>query len=193
MAVRWKSDPSHAASYISWNDWQDFLKKLNDSVGRARFSVSSEERAEARTTSLKFALPTEAQWEYACRAGTTTRFYYGDDPDDSKLKDYAGFDGNAWDIGEKYAHPVGRKKPNAWGLYDLHGNVYEWCQDWYSSDYYNKSPEGDLAGAQHGTARVLRGGSWGVDARGCRSASRCWGHPVLDCYFVGVRICLRDF
>jgi formylglycine-generating enzyme required for sulfatase activity len=102
---------------VSWEDCQEFVKKLNEEVRSARFSVSSEERAEARTTSLRFALPTEAQWEYACRAGSANRSSFG--KDDRNLGAHAWYTGNS---GSK-THPVGEKKPNAWGLYDMHGNV----------------------------------------------------------------------
>jgi formylglycine-generating enzyme required for sulfatase activity len=101
----------------------------------------------------KFSLPTEAQWEYACRAGTTTRWSFGDDG--AQLGEYAWYR-------DKMAHPVGQKKPNAWGLYDMHGNVSEWCADWWGNAYYAKSPANDPAGPDSGTYRVLRGGSAGL-------------------------------
>jgi formylglycine-generating enzyme required for sulfatase activity len=134
------------------DDCQPFLKKLN-----AKF-VQCKGR---------FTLPTEAQWEYACRAGSTTRYYFGDD--ESLLAEYAWYSGHSDGI---KTHPVGEKKPNVWGLYDMLGNVDEVCQDWYDSDYYGKSPTDDPAGPPRGLYRVGRGGSWGTNAKGCRSASR---------------------
>jgi len=165
-----KENPRHAATYISWEDCHEFLKKLNV----------------ARTTS--FALPTEAQWEYACRSATTTRFYYGEDETSRLLKDYAWFGDNAYKAGDKYAHPVGQKKPNAWGLYDMHGNVWEWCQDWYG-DYPSKTvinPEGPTAGDY----RVIRGGSWYNSARFCRSADRYRIRPSDRLDGLGFRVVL---
>jgi formylglycine-generating enzyme required for sulfatase activity len=135
---------------VSWDDCQDFLKKLN-ALAKAQGN---------------FRLPTEAQWEYACRAGTKTRFCSGDA--DAGLTDYAWFGANSGGT----THPVGEKKPNAWGLHDMHGNVWEWCADWWEQDYYGKSPRDDPTGPVTGAGRVLRGGSWDDGARYCRSASR---------------------
>ncbi len=111
-------------------------------------------------------MPTEAQWEYACRAGSKTKYWFGDDG--SKLGDYAWYGENSGNT----THPVGEKKPNAWGLYDMHGNVWEWCQDWNEDEYYAKSPVDDPTGAATGWFRVLRGGGWLSPARYCRSANR---------------------
>ncbi len=139
------------AVYVSWNDAQKFIKKLNRREG-----VN------------KYHLPTEAEWEYTCRAGSTARFCFGDS--DSQLGDYAWWDGNADNIGEDYAHRVGAKKPNAWGLYDMHGNVWEWCWDScnYKSgvvtDTYRDGIVDPLC--TKGSSRVCRGGSWFNNARG---------------------------
>ena len=138
---------------------------------------------------MRFALPTEAQWEYACRAETTTKYYFGDDA--SKLGDYAWFKKNADDVNKKYAHPVGKKKPNAFGLYDMHGNVWEWCQDWYG-DYQSTSAI-DPSGPTGGKPRVLRGGSWSINASSCRSAYRFGFVPVYRFYYSGFRVSVRDF
>jgi formylglycine-generating enzyme required for sulfatase activity len=165
-----KENPRHAATYISWEDCREFLKKLNV----------------ARTTS--FALPTEAQWEYACRSATTTRFYYGEDETSRLLKGYAWFDDNAWDVGDKYAHPVGQKKPSAWGLYDMHGNVWEWCQDWYGN-YPNEAATNPV-GPTSGSYRVQRGGSWYGSARYCRAADRFRFLPGFRVRYLGFRLAL---
>ena len=164
-----------SVNYVSWNQCQEFLVKLNQSSGLK--------------SGMRFALPTEAQWEYACRAETTTKYYFGDDA--SKLGDYAWFDKNAKDANKKYAHPVGKKKPNAFGLYDMHGNVWEWCQDWYG-DYQSTSAI-DPSGPTGGQRRVLRGGSWRYDADFCRSAFRIWSYPGGRDSDYGFRVSVRDF
>ncbi len=135
---------------VSWNDVQEFIKKLNKMEGTD-----------------KYCLPSEAEWEYACRAGTTTRYCFGDD--ESKLKDYTWYRDNS---GAK-THPVGKKKPNPWGLYDMHGNVWEWCQDKYH-DNYSVAPSDGSAWEDGGSSfRVIRGGSWSINgADYCRSAKR---------------------
>ena len=133
---------------VSWNDVQEFVKKLN-----------------AKEGTDKYHLPSEAEWEYACRAGTTTKYSFRDD--EAKLGEYAWYDKNS---GYKI-HPVGQKKPNSWGLYDMHGNVWEWCQDTYH-DSYNGAPTDGSAWEDSSSVRVLRGGGWHYGAGYCRSASR---------------------
>jgi sulfatase modifying factor 1 len=147
-----KEGPNNAATYVSWNDAVAYCKKLSEK--------------ESKT----YRLPTEAEWEYACRAGTELIWNFGDD--EKILGDYAWYDKNAWDIGEEYAHQVGLKKPNAFGLYDMHGNVYEWCHDYHEVDYYQQSPTNDPTGPTSGSFRVLRGGSLSHGARFTRSAYR---------------------
>ncbi|MFH0765001.1 MAG: formylglycine-generating enzyme family protein [Calditrichota bacterium] len=117
-------------------------------------------------------MPTEAEWEYACRAGTTTRFYSGNN--DADLAGVGWYDGNS----VSKTHPVGQKIPNAWGLYDMHGNVWEWCQDWYHDSYKEAPADGRTWETPSGTARVLRGGSWDGYPRNCCSANRFWFDPV---------------
>ncbi len=129
-------------------------------------------------------LPTEAEWEYACRAATKTRFSFGDDEKD--LKDYGWYDENS----KGKTGVVGSKKPNPWGLYDVHGNVWEWCHDWYGKDYYKQSPKNNPQGSQSGTSRVLRGGSWGDGGIYCRSALRGGFHPSFRCQDMGFRVVL---
>ena len=163
-----RSDPSHPAVYISWDDVQAFIERLNASAGEAVYR-----------------LPSEAEWEYACRAGTSTRWSFGDD--ESELTDYAWYYANAWDVGEKYAHAVGTKRANPWGLYDMHGNVWEWVQDWYASDYYNSSPRVDPPGPTSGSCRVVRGGAFYDAARHVRSAFRLCYSPGIRDRGIGVR------
>jgi len=112
-----------------------------------------------------YKLPTEAQWEYACRAGTTTKYSFGDES--SNLKKYAWYNDNA----KGKAHPVGDKKPNPWGLYDMHGNVWEWCEDEWSDDY-ETTPRDGSANKSGSSSHVVRGGSWVNDFRDCRSSDR---------------------
>jgi formylglycine-generating enzyme required for sulfatase activity len=138
---------------VTWDDAVEFCKKLSAKEGVA------------------YRLPTEAEWEYACRAGSTTRYCFGDD--ESQSGEYAWFANNS----NRGTHPVGTKKPNAWGLYDMHGNVWEWCSDWYDLNYYLKSPKDDPTGPATGSARVLRGGCWFSDAGSCRSSFRLWFPP----------------
>jgi formylglycine-generating enzyme required for sulfatase activity len=159
--------PENPVEEVSWDDCQAFLSKLNERYGR---------------TGATFRLPTEAEWEYACRAGSSTRWCFGDD--EGSLEDYAWY--SASSAGS--THPVGRKRPNAWGLYDVHGNVGEWCADWYASSYYRTSPSSDPRGPKSGRVRVLRGGSWLDAARDTRSAYRFGGAPG-SCYRgVGFRV-----
>ncbi|MGA2034978.1 MAG: SUMF1/EgtB/PvdO family nonheme iron enzyme [Thermoguttaceae bacterium] len=136
--------PKNPVDSVSWEACQDFLARLN---------------AKLAADGAKFSLPTEAQWEYACRAGTMTRYSFGDDPYADKLDDYAWWGMNA----ANHTHPVGQKKPNAWGLYDMHGNVFEWFADRWSEDYYRKSPGEDPKGPSSGSSHGLRGGSWSLD------------------------------
>ena len=132
---------------VSWDDAREFCQRLGQVEGKT------------------YRLPTEAEWEYACRAGGGAPYCCGDD--DTELSKYAWYDLNS---GGK-THPVGEKKPNAWGLYDMHGNVYEWCADWYESGYYAKSPAEDPAGPSGGSHRVYRGGAWLNAASFCRSGA----------------------
>ena len=133
---------------VSWNDCQRFLAKLSEKTGR------------------KFALPTEAQWEFACRAGTATTWSFGDR--DTSATDYAWLIGNSGGT----THPVGEKKPNAWGLHDMHGNVWEWCADFYAKHAYAAGDAVDPHGPPASEGHILRGGAWGEHPNNARSAGR---------------------
>ena len=158
---------------VSWNDAQEFIRKLNAMEG-----------------GNKYRLPTEAQWEYACRAGTTTPFNTGDNITTSQ----ANYDGNnpmpGYSKGQyrKQTLPVKSFSPNRWGLYDMHGNVCEWCGDWYGENYYSSAPTRDPQGPSSGTIRVLRGGCWNRGARILRSAVRYRCYPGYSLNFMGCRI-----
>ncbi|OQB20282.1 MAG: Serine/threonine-protein kinase pkn1 [candidate division BRC1 bacterium ADurb.Bin183] len=138
---------------VSWGDAMAFCKKLSLKTGK------------------NFTLPSEAQWEYACRAGSKGRFCFGDS--DSGLGDYAWYIVNSG----PQTHPVGQKKPNKWGLYDMHGNVWEWCLDRFASRFYEKQTarERNPVNNNQGDYLVLRGGAWPSKPRNCRSAGRFWG------------------
>ncbi len=132
-----------------------------------------------------YRLPTEAEWEYACRAGTTTRLSYGDDPEYALLESYAWFNGNAGST----THPVGEKKPNPWGLHDMHGNVWEWCFD-RSNGSLPGGAVANFSGPTEGSLRVARGGSWLYDGKFCRSANRDDYGPSNRCSDIGFRVVL---
>jgi formylglycine-generating enzyme required for sulfatase activity/tRNA A-37 threonylcarbamoyl transferase component Bud32 len=176
---KWASDPTanwqtpgfdqtdeYPVVCVSWNDAQAFCSWL-----------SAKERK-------KYALPTEAQWEYSARAGSPSKFGFGDD--DEELTEYAWYYANSrWK-----AHPAGQKKSNAWGLYDMHGNAWEWCQDWYDKDYYQESPKLDPLGPSDGTRRVLRGGAWSYDLTYSRAAYRGSSLPSFRDDHGGFRVVL---
>ncbi len=156
----------HPVVYVSWNDAKAFCDWLSKKEGK------------------QYRLPREAEWEYSCRARTGTRFHSGDGAD--SLKRVARFglkvsDGTA---------PVGRLEPNKFGLYDMHGNVWEWCEDWYDRNYYRDSPAQDPQGPKAGSLRVFRGGSFYYSPCSCRAANRLRYGPADRNYDVGFRVVL---
>lgn len=148
---------------VSWDDTQKFILRLNEREGIT-----------------KYRLPTEAEWEYACRAGSTTRFCFGND--EAKLGEHAWYCNNSGAC----IHSVGHKKPNAWGLFDVHGSVWEWCQDRYGD--YPLSPVTDPTGPSSGTFRLVRGGAWDGHARLSRSANRYRFNPKCRFHLIGFRV-----
>ena len=151
---------------VSWDAVQEFIKRLNAQEGHKRYR-----------------LPTEAEWEYAARAGTNTLYSFGDDV--NELSKHAWCKDNAANT----THPVGQKLPNAWGLYDVHGNVWEWVQDWHGKLPTDQEIR-DYHGPKEGARRVNRGGCWDNVAKDCRSDSRYHGTPSYDYSFVGFRLAI---
>lgn len=170
-----KEGPRYAASDISWDDAMEFVKTL----------TAQERQAGRLPAGWEYTLPTEAQWEYACRAGSKTAFSFGDT--ETQLSDYAwwgGIVGKGNAEKERYAHEVGGKKANAWGLHDLHGNVYEWCADGYAE----KLPGGRDPLTAQASHRVHRGGGWLNSPSQCRSAYRDWLAPDDRDRYLGFRV-----
>jgi formylglycine-generating enzyme required for sulfatase activity len=155
---------------VSWENAVEFCRRLSE---------LPKERAARRT----YRLPTEAEWEYACRAGTISKWCSGDE--EAVLEEYAWLKTNS----DNVPHPVGQKKPNAFGVYDMHGNVWEWCLDCFSLEYYRQSPPVDPPGAREGV-RVMRGGPFNVYPLSCRSAFRHAGAPAVRDGVTGFRVML---
>lgn len=151
---------------VSWEGCQEFIKKLNELTGKT------------------FRLPTEAEWEYAARGGSQSRGF--------KYSGSDNIDAVAWYYGNSGSttHPVGQKQPNELGVYDMSGNVWEWCQDWYDSNYYSSSPQTNPAGPSSGSYRVLRGGSWFNNAGHCRVSNRDDYFPSWGADDCGLRLSL---
>jgi formylglycine-generating enzyme required for sulfatase activity len=192
---RWK-DGNRPVETVDWHDVNEFCRRLS--------SLPKEEK-EGRV----YRLPTESEWEYACRAGTTTSYSYGDE--EGQLGDYAWFANNSGNVVldakklllaskdkrsnddrlERYqcrTHPVGRKRPNSWGLFDMHGNVWEWCSDWYGD--YPMVAVTDPQGPVQGSVRIRRGGPWNDPAECCRSAYRDFRGPTHTSHSLGFRLAL---
>lgn len=151
--------PNYPMYYLRWGDVQEFCRKLSLVTGN------------------KYRLPTEAEWEYACRAGRTTKYYWGDEFDG----DYAWYEENSGGL----IHPVGQKLGNEWGLYDMAGNVFEWCADYYSPAYYSSGKTTDPQNTQKSESYVVRGGSWGNGPKDMRASHR---FNADEGHFLGFRI-----
>jgi formylglycine-generating enzyme required for sulfatase activity len=161
---------NHPVEAVLWDQAVEFCKRLSEFPGEKK-------------AGRLYRLPTEAEWEYACRAGTTTAFSFGESP--LSLGDFAWHRENS-----DQTHMVGEKKPNAWGLYDMHGNVWEWCSDWYGE--YPKRAVTDPIGPNVGSKRVLRGGRYFSVAADCRSANRYGGGPWDIYSYIGFRVALSS-
>ena len=159
---------SKPVEYVSWDDCQTFISKLNSLTGK------------------KFRLPTEAEWEFAARGGIKSKGYKYSGS--NTLGDVAWYEDNSGST----THDVGTKNPNELGLYDMSGNVHEWCNDWYNSQYYSSSPSNNPTGPGSGTGRVYRGGSWSQDAWNCRSSYRNCYYPYIRYGHLGLRLCLSE-
>jgi formylglycine-generating enzyme required for sulfatase activity len=162
-----KAGPDVPVDGISWDNAQDFIKKLNALTGK------------------HYRLPTEAEWEYAARSGGKDQTWAGTS-DEKSLGKYAWFIKNS----AQKTHKVGSKKPNDLGLYDMSGNVGEWCQDWYSASYYENSPKDNPQGPDKGEMRVMRGGSWNDGSISLRPVSRAWYPPASNSSIFGLRLAL---
>jgi formylglycine-generating enzyme required for sulfatase activity len=185
-ATGWNQSSRDPVVNVTWDDAVAFCKWLS------------------KKESKKYRLPTEAEWEYACRAGTTTRYCFGDSEADLKgraniadqwlqeafdAKAYSDYGFMSWNDGYPFTSPPDHFKPNSWGLYDMHGNVCQWCLDWFDKDYYKHSPKEDPE-CTKGKMHVLRGGSWYLDARFCRTANRYDSEPGSRGIWVGFRVVL---
>jgi len=161
-------DPRLPVDTVSWQEANRFCRRLSSIAKR------------------HVRLPTEAQWEYACRAGTTSEYFFGDE---SRAEEYAWYDMNSQDR----THPVGLKKPNPWGLFDIVGNLWEWCEDAWFADHRDAFADGAARVGDAAGRRTLRGGAWDMDVFRCRSAYRSFDHSHLGTSRFGCRVMINDF
>lgn len=177
--ARWKGN-KNPIEQVRWSDAVRFCNARSEAEGLQPCYDLTSWKCDFNANGYR--LPTEAEWEYACRAGTKTSYFFGDD--DSKLKEYAWYDKNS----DGKPHPVGEKTANPWGLYDMSGNVWEWCNDFYKVDYYTESPKENPRGPETGETKIVRGGAWKFSAESCRSGYRynedpgyadvCFGYDI---------------
>ena len=167
-----KEGADYPTTYVHWDDAMEFCRRLS-------------RRPEQKAAGHEYRLPTEAEWEYACRAGTTTTYHFGDDV--SKLGEYAWYRGNSDSVGGRFAHRVRQKKPNPWGLHDMHGNVWEWCQD-RPAAYGTQRTITDPSGPGTVRRRVLRGGSFDSNASYLSSGDHFTYQPVYRYNISGFRV-----
>lgn len=188
----------HPVVNVTWNDAVAFRNALSEVEGLKPYYAFG---AGEQSGGEGYRLPTEAEWEYACRAGTTTRYQGGNDPEtlaavgnvaDATWKEKFGVFSDSFAItgrdGYVFTAPVGRFRANAFGLYDMHGNAAEWCWDGYKSDYYKESPEADPSGPSQATGRVFRSGCMSSNSRVVRSATRDRFAPVVQGSYLGFRL-----
>lgn len=173
-----KGDPLRPVEDVTWFNAVDYCTRL----------TAKERSAGNLPESFEYRLPTEAEWEYAARAGTRTRFSYGDDPDYKLLGDYAWYGGNSG----LRTHPIGQKLPNPWGIYDLHGNVFEWGLDWFGPLPGGSVTDPVGPGPEEATDRIIRGGYWDSTPAFCRSAMRVHFIPSVRISYLGFRVVLAE-
>ncbi len=176
---RWKN-PKHPVEGVRWSDAVKFCNERSRAEGLTPCYDLTTWQCNFEANGYR--LPTEAEWEYACRSGTTTAYFCGNST--AALADYAWFDKNSGG----HPQPVGQKKPNPWGLYDICGNVWEWCNDFYKVDYYAEAPKENPRGPEKGDSKVVRGGAWKFSDQNCRSGYRnnenpgyvdvCFGYDI---------------
>jgi formylglycine-generating enzyme required for sulfatase activity len=181
--VAGQASDSYPVENVSWLDATQYCDRLSKKDGLAPYYDVSGQRDVVRgARGSGYRLPTEAEWEFACRAGTSTKYSFESDP--SKLGEYAWYSHNSSDK----THNVGEKLPNAFGLHDMHGNVWEWCWDSHDDGYYRYSPPADPRGPPRASDRVARGGGWANGPSYCRSAARVRLSPAYGDYSLGLRL-----
>jgi len=166
MGVEFNRQKNLPINNVSWKDCKKFIKALNE-----------------KENTSSYRLPSEAEWEYACQGGSTFHYPFG--PNIGRVEKMGWF---GEDISKDTVHPVGKKKPNSWGIHDMHGNVWEWCEDWYGRNYYDHSPREDPRGPLVGFYRIVRGGSWGSNVRLCISVFRNKAGPDCRDDRIGFRV-----